>query len=224
MVTFQIIAGILIILVIGFTKAYGRYSRTKRRIKFSHEYREKFIELANKYFKTYERFRESGNLDQQLYIWLTLNVSKIQNQLGGFGRLSIQPPFQNYIIHDYQVIANTLPKFKEGIVESQEANMVDDCLLRYIGHLNGNNQENLSSLKNPVIWFREGFKEILSVPISILNWFGILSKRTVDNIKESLIFKVISGLIALITILSGLVTIIVGYDQTMEFITRHLRK
>jgi hypothetical protein len=51
-----------------------------------------------------------------------------------------------------------------------------------------------------------------------LNWCGIISNRIVNSIKDSLIFKVISGLIALVTLVSGLVTIVVGYDQTVKFI------
>jgi len=79
-------------------------------------------------------------------------------------------------------------------------------------------------LKNPLIWFREGFREILSVPIFILSWFGIISNRTLNSIKNSLIYKVISGFIALVTLISGIVTIVVGYDQTIEFINRILNK
>jgi len=74
------------------------------------------------------------------------------------------------------------------------------------------------------VWFREGFREILSVPIFILSWFGIISNRTVNSIKDSLIYKVISGLIALVTLISGVVTIVVGYDQTLEFVKRLIGK
>jgi len=43
-----------------------------------------------------------------------------------------------------------------------------------------------------------------------------------NSIKDSLIYKVISGLIALVTLVSGIVTIIVGYDQTLKFINKIL--
>lgn len=97
---------------------------------------------------------------------------------------------------------------------------VDDCLLRYIGHLQGDRKDTHQSLKNPIVWFREGFREILSVPIFILSSFEVISKRTVILIKDSLVYKGISGFIALVTLVSGIVTIIVGYDQAKEFVLK----
>ena len=35
---------------------------------------------------------------------------------------------------------------------------------------------------------------------------------------DSIIFKIFNGLIALITLVSGIVTIVVGYDQTLKFV------
>jgi hypothetical protein len=37
---------------------------------------------------------------------------------------------------------------------------------------------------------------------------------------DSVIFKILAGLIALVTLVSGLVTIIVGYDSTMRFFSK----
>jgi hypothetical protein len=37
---------------------------------------------------------------------------------------------------------------------------------------------------------------------------------------DSVIFKIFAGLIALVTLVSGLVTIVVSYDQTLEFVNR----
>jgi hypothetical protein len=64
----------------------------------------------------------------------------------------------------------------------------------------------------------------MSIPIFILNWFGIISNRTLNSIKDSLIYKVISGIIALVTLVSGLVTILVGYKPTIEFLSGIFKK
>lgn len=163
-----------------------------------------------------------GNFDGEQYVWLTMNVSKIQNYVGSFGVTAYKPAFQNYMIKDYPIILNTIPKFREGQVKSLDVGSVDDCLLRYIGYLEDYQKGTQRNLRNPIIWFREGVKEILSMPIFILNWFGIISSRTLNSVKDSLIYKVISGFIALVTLVSGIVTIIVGYDQTLKFINRIL--
>lgn len=222
MITAIIISGILVIFVIGFVQVYSRHNRIVKKIDFAGEYRNKFFEFSNKYFKTHDRWSRSGDLDGELYVWLTMNVSKIQNYVGSFGVMSYKPAFQNYMINNYQIIINTIPKFREGQVESFDVGSVDDCLLRYIGYLEEYQKDTLRNLKNPIIWFREGFREILSIPIFILSWFGIISNRTLNSIKDSLIYKVVSGLFALVTLISGIVTIIVGYDQTLKFINKIL--
>lgn len=215
MVTAFIILGILAVFIIGFVKVYNRHSRVIKNIVFASEYRSKFADFSKKYFKTYERRSRSGNFDYELYVWLTKNVSKIQNNIGSFGVVKYKPEFQNY-----KIIINTIPKFRNGHIKSFDVEIVDDCLLRYIGHLEEDLKETQKDLRNPIVWFREGFKEIMSIPILILSWFGIISNQTVNSINNSLIYKVISGLIALITLVSSVVTIIVGYDQTIEFVNR----
>jgi hypothetical protein len=224
MITVLIIAGILIVFVVGFNDVYKRHSRIVEKIDFAGEYRDKFVELANKYFQNYDRYNRSGTLDNELYVWLTLNVNKMQGNLGGAGVMDYSAPFQMYRVHNYQIVINTIPKFRDGSVENFDINSVDDCLLRYIGQLEEYGKDTLRNLKNPIIWFREGFREVLSIPIFILNWFGIISSRTVYSIKDSLIYKAISGLIALVTLVSGVVTIVVGYDQTIEFAKKLLGK
>ena len=220
MITTLIILGILTVFIIGFVQVYNRNSRVVKKIDFAGEYRNKFIEFSNKYFKTYDRWSRAGDFDGQLYVWLTTNVSKIQGNLGSFGIMDYIAPFQTYRVSNYQIIINTLPKFRDGTVIDFDVNSVDDCLLRYIGYLEEYSQDTQNNLRNPIVWFREGFREVLSIPIFILNWCGIISNRIVNSIKDSLIFKVISGLIALVTLVSGLVTIVVSYDQTLEFVNR----
>lgn len=100
MITIFIILGILCIAVIGFVLVYNRHSRVIKRIEFAGEYRNKFIEFANKYFKNYDRWSRSGDFDGELYVWLTMNVSKIQNYVGSFGEMTYKPAFQNYMINN----------------------------------------------------------------------------------------------------------------------------
>lgn len=224
MITTLIILGILTVFIIGVVQVYNRHSSVVKKIDFAVEYKNKFMEFSNKYFETYDSWRGSGEFDRQLYIWLTMNVSKIQGNLRTFGIMDYIAPFHTYRVSNYQIVINTIPKFRDGSVRDFDVNSVDDCLLRYIGYLEEYCQDTQKNLKNPIVWFREGFREVLSIPIFILNWFGIISKRTVNSIKDSLIYKVLSGLIALVTLLSGLVTIVVGYDQTLEFVNRLLGK
>lgn len=218
MISFIIILSILTVFIIGFVQVYNRHNRVVKKIDFAGEYRNKFVKFSNKYFENYDRWSRLGNFDGEQYVWLTMNVSRIQNYLGTFGIMDYIAPFQTYKVSNYQIIINTIPKFRDGSIKDFDVNSVDDSLLRYIGYLDEYQKDTQRNLKNPIIWFREGFREILSIPIFILSWFGIISNRTLNSIKDSLIYKVISGLIALVTLISSIVTIIVGYDQTLKFI------
>jgi hypothetical protein len=217
------IIGFVCILVVGFLQVFNNQKRLVKKLNFSDEYRNKFAEFSNKYFKDYDRWSQSGEFDGELYVWLTMNVNKMQEYLGTFGVVEYLAPFQTYKVSNYQVVINTLPLFRDGKVKSFDVNSVDDCLLRYIGFLDNIQNENFKNIKNPVIWFREGIREILSIPIFLLSWFGIISNRAVDSIKNSLLFKLVAGLISLVTFISGLVTIIVGKDLTLEFIQNLLK-
>lgn len=190
MITALIISGILAIFIIGFIQVYYRQNRVVKKIEFADEYRYKFVEFSNKYFESYDRSSRSGNFDGEKYVWLTMNVSRIQNNLGTFGIMDYIAPFQTYKVSNYQIVINTIPKFRDGSIQDFDVNSVDDSLLRYIGYLNEYQKDTLRNLKNPLIWFREGFREILSIPIFILSWFGIISNRTLNSIKNSLIYKV----------------------------------
>lgn len=98
----------------------------------------------------------------------------------------------------------------------------DDCILRYLGYLEERSKATRNKLKNPIIWFRVGFQEIISIPLYIFNWFGIFSKRSVNAIMESSLYKIFNGFTTLIVLISGIVTIIQGKEKTIEFIKEFL--
>lgn len=225
MITILILFGIPTVFLIGAVKVFNRHSKFVKEIDFANKYRNKFNQFANKYFQSYGRFNSiSGEFDGELYVWLTMNVNKIQGNLGTFGLVNYVAPFQTYKVSNYQIVLNAIPKFRDGSVKDFDTHWVDDCLLRYIGHLEENSKEIKKNLRNPIVWFSEGIKEILSIPIIILGWFGIISNRTIDSVKDSLIYRVISGLVALVAFISGVVTIVLGYEQTVEFLMRLIGK
>ena len=97
-------------------------------------------------------------------------------------------------------------------------------MIKYIGYLEDYKRETERNVKNPMVLFREGFKEIISIPLFILSSFSIFSRKTVNSIMDSIIFKIFTGLIALITLVSGIVTIVVAYYQTLKFVVGYTSK
>ena len=79
-------------------------------------------------------------------------------------------------------------------------------------------QDFLSRIKNPLVWFREGVKIILLLPLSILNQLGLFSNKFYYKLKSSLFFKITSSLIAIIGFVSSIVTIVLGWNKFYQII------
>lgn len=187
---------------------------------FAVTYRNNFIEFTNKYASNFDRYSRTGNFDYDLYTWLTKNVNKIQSDLGHIGVMNYVAPFQIYQVKNYQIIINTLPKFREGKITDFDVNACDDCLIRYSGSLEAILDKIKKRIANPFIWFKEGFQQIFNLPFYIMNWFGIISDRATTKLTGNAFFQIISGIGAFVAFASGVVTIIQGKDQTWELIKK----
>ncbi len=210
-----IIVCFILTLVLGLGTILRRSKLLIDKHQFAFEYREKFIGLANKYFSTYERYVQNGTVDRELYIWLTKNVNQIQSDLGQIGTMHYVAAFQRYQIPNYQVVLNTLPKFRDGSIENFDITSTEDCLIRYIGDLEIDIKAVRKQIKNPVTWFKEGFQIVISLPLYLLNWFGVLGDTSFYRVMHSVIYKFITGVCGLVTFVSGLVTIIQGKEATV---------
>ena len=220
--TLLIILSFFIFLITGFIIIYNRFSANLKSLEFAGEFREKFVEFANEYINTYDNWSNRGIINGTTYAWLTMNVNKMQEQLGHLGTMHYIAPFQIYQIPSYEILINTIPKFRDGSVQEFDLNHSDDCLLRYLGVIEKIVNQNQKNLWNPIVWFKEGVHEILSLPIFIFKWFGIFGNRTMARIMTSSIYKAFTGLTALVALVSGIVTIIQGKEKTLEFIAKLL--
>jgi hypothetical protein len=219
-----IIIAFVFILVVGLITLIRRYRKFVADHNFAVEYREKFMALTKKYFSTYDNWARQGELDSDLYMWLTKNVNRIQGDLGRLGTMHYIAAFKEYEVANYQIIINTIPKFRIGRIQEFDVSSADDCMLRYIGVMEKASDSIEKKLRNPIIWFREGFQQILSLPLYILNWFGILGENTVSKVTTNNIFKIFAGIGGFVAFVSGMVTIIQGKEQTITFIKNLFRK
>jgi hypothetical protein len=201
--------------MLGFVVILNRFRKCRALLNFATEYRNNFVEFANSYLATYNHSYEQSVFKSDLYTWLTMRVNQIQADMGGIGTLYYIAPFRAYHVENYQIVLNTLPKFRLGKVDDFDINSSDDCLIRYIGFLEQEIGRVGNQLKNPIIWFKVGFQEVMTLPLYIFNWFGILSDRAVVKVTHNIIYRVLSGLSGLVTFISGIVTIIQGKDQTI---------
>ena len=218
--TFIASISLVILCIWGFLTLIRHYNELKKKFNFLIEYRNKFVELANGYFESYDRLSNNGLLDDEIHTWLTINALKAQRYLGQLGISSYRPGFTNILFKKYQIIINTVVKFKNGSIHEYDAHSVDNSLLMYLGHLEDTIETSRKSLFNPILWFREGVIQVISVPLRLLNWFGVLDKQETNNFQNGLFFKILSGLIGIIAFVSSIITIILGAEDFQRIITR----
>ncbi len=209
----------LVVLTVGFLSLNESLKKVLGVINFSNDYRNAFIEIANNFSSGGTFLSSREPLNSEKYMWLTRHSSKMQEMMGYDGIVNYTAPFQRFNAPNYQIILNTIPKFRNHITAT-DINLVDDSLLRFMGKVEGQSEKARKYLQNPIIWLRQGFREIFSLPFYLLSWFGILSDRAVMKIKMNLVFKVISGVAGILSFVSAIVTILLGYKQTLSLLSR----
>lgn len=184
---------------------------------FIFEYRNKFVELANLY-------HQHKPLDSELYRWLILKSVKAQNTLGHLGKIYYTGTYYRPMhIPNYEMISNTIPQIRTGAIQDNELFTCEDLMMRFIGRQEDLIEQAKKDLKNPLRSFQLGIQFYLAFPIHLLNWFGIISVRAVNLALSNWFFKLISGILGLVTFISGVVTIIVGWDESINLIKKLLQ-
>ena len=213
-----VIIAIIIIILIGLVSIIFELNRITDKYNFASEYLEKFIEFVNsKGKKTSE------------YNWLILKSEKMQSQLGRSGLISYKMAGSHQFIPNYPVILNFIPDIKSELDKNYilsvdnfnyTINQVRECLLRHIGVMEEFKNDKSKEIRNPIIWFREGFKVILILPFSILNQLNLLNDHNYYKIKKSHITKFIASLITLLGFISSIMTISLGYVGFINLIKK----
>lgn len=210
----------ILVLCIVATLAIGFISIRRQALKqvslhsFAVEYRKEFENVLLS--------RGTGTIDREKLGWLIKHSDKMQSQLGIIGIMDYKPAYQTYVIRGYHIIINTVIRLDDQDLQLDEVRSVDNALLRQIGSIENENEVTRSNLTNPFKWFSEGIRNIVSIPFYMLSWFGILGTSTVSKIISTAFFKVVAGIIAFIGLVSSIVTIIQGKDQTMQFVKQYL--
>jgi hypothetical protein len=144
--------------------------------------------------------------------------------MGGYAKIDYKPEFANYFIHNYDLILNTIPKFGQGDHNEFDIKSVDESLVRYLGYCEELIEENKKQISNPFIWFRDGMHEILSLPIYLFYWFGIIGEKAKFKIKGTYLFRLLSGIISVLYFISSIMTIFLGFDDFIDLLNRLFSK
>lgn len=208
---------IVSILIIGFITLVIQIRQKVARLTFADEYRNRFIKVCDEYSENRNK-ASNRKFDPNDYMWLMMNVNKIQTQLGGDGIMHYIAPFQTHTIPNYEIILNTLPKLRNNKIEEFDINYSDDSLLRHIGKVQESYDLDRKRIKNPLMWLVVGFDKVTLFPFYLFQLFGILEPSTIYRISQTILFKIIRGLIGLITLVGSIMSIIQGREETIDFI------
>lgn len=193
--------------------------------------REFSVNFLNKY-REFSNQLMNDNFNNENYQWLKLNSAKMQKQMGVYGVVhAYKPAFSNYMYNNYEIIINGISHIRDLYSETfdfglgrkvafDEITGIDDVLLIYMGAIDNEMEVNMSEIKNPMIWLREGVRLIVTLPISLMYWSGLIRYSTYNSLSNNFFTKFISFLVVVIGLVSSIVTIATGYIPFWDIIKK----
>ena len=215
------IIGIIILLIlIGMVAtAYTIYSLTNRR-DYTARYRDDLLKL-------YDHISKTGKMDDELYYKLMQDVNKIQLELGKDGIASVyQDRLAGIQINNYPLFLNLFNDLRSEMMDySLFAERIylaigscDEALVKHLGNLNEAIQLAKKRFFNPFYCFSKGINCIISFPIKILEWAGIINGAASGRVLNSRVYDVFSKIVVLLGLIASIMTIILGWDQVVNII------
>jgi hypothetical protein len=199
------------------------YLRFLRRLEFAFDYRKKLNALM-------EELGATRKTNFALYAELTEKVTKMHLDLGDSGEIFVLDRRWNIAIPRYQVLPEFLRKvrtaeqwfFEDDTIELrrfyEEAQSCDDMLIRYVGSLKDVIDAIRKQRFNMLRCFAAGVRHLVWFLPNLLDWFGIISTSMANKLKYNFVAKALTAIIALVGFLGSVVTVILGWEQTIEFL------
>ncbi len=217
--------------LVGFVMRLVEYRRIQRRIDTTYSYRNQFIDFVNALIN-------NRNFNDEAYIWLTENINEMQAELETDGIIAyMYDPLRGVKRRNYQILINYLPKLRNFLSETsrlssnimtenylKEAGFCDDAFIRHVGTLHSLEKSMHKQLINPLSSFSYGIENFLFIPVSALTAFGLLPTRWGKMFKHSKILKLLVGIVELVTLISSVVNVVLGWDEFSQIISRLLQK
>lgn len=163
-----------------------------------------------------------------------LRVNKMQRELGSDGIMAVMyDPLKGIRTTNYQMLINFLPEMNEyydmwdsfgrpnTIIHQRfmnSANICRDMFIRHVGSLEELMEDEKKRWYNPFSCLVEGVKVILWIPFYILTSFGLFTGNVFSYWRTKPVTKISSALIAIIGLLSSVVTIAIGWEQFTKII------
>jgi len=91
--------------------------------------------------------------------------------------------------------------------------LIGEALVRYMGLSADSIRKKQQEARNPIARFREGVAAILLLPVWFLQSLGLLSDSGSARVARSALFRVLTGVFALVGLVGSVSTIVSGGAQ-----------
>jgi hypothetical protein len=196
-------------------------------LRFAHKGLQKRMRQTADFLSHLHVFLQTRSVDSDNYSWLLRHSYEMQANMGDLGIMGqFHAAYSREVIHNWPIVINSLPAMRRSLSRDfgseQEFDeygaLVQEAILRYIGPLESEVRESRDRLRNPVIWFRYGVQWLLLSPFIVLRWLGLHRIPEQTALGANPVFRFLAASASVITLLSSLVTIIVGWDRVVPFL------
>ncbi|ONG80156.1 hypothetical protein BKK41_16105 [Bacillus cereus] len=220
---------LLLLLLIGFIQKMSSLQSIRNKLHFLVTYNNNYVDYLNNYFR-----QPHEDTADELFSYLVRHSQKAQKSLGKIGYVDYRPPFENYILRNYPVIVNIIPSLRENRVTDPLSslltkNKIDDEFLRVnhllqmgIGSYEEKEDKIKKEIRNPFILLKEGVQFIVTLPIALMYWTGLINYSTLNKVSNNFIVKFLNFLIIIIGFFSAIVTLVTGWEPFIKITNKFL--
>lgn len=219
-VVLELIGTCSVLFIIGQRQIFTELREHQAKLNFVREYQQKYSEFIDALFN-------KRSFNNSCYNWLQYNLTEMQGYLGDHGTVTQHIPAMGIISRNFQLLPNVLPMlrtvqqdfYRAQLLETDDrAFDVQDVLIRYLGVLRTEENQIISRYKNKAVCFQQGVQAIITLPISILLWSGLLQYQSFARWTNNSFVRFCGFCITMIGLISSLITIITGLNPVEAII------
>ena len=190
--------------VAGLVRLGARLAGWKKKRRFAETFLARFRSLAH-----------GDEFDQEIYEWLVARSASMQERLGVLGLAAYQAtsPYDLTSMPADPLILNTLPELRGGYPRPDRVAKCEEAMMRYLGLLDEERAGFTRHFVNPIIWLGEGVRTALLLPFLMLQWLGLFKESLINRLDRSVVFNLLSGLVAVVGLAASVMIVILGWDQ-----------
>jgi hypothetical protein len=197
-----------------------RIVRRRNSLKTQHDFATEFLMKYGACMKSLA----GRELDREAHVWLTLHLTRMQEQLAGEDVLTLKPPGSNVLLSNFQLLPSTLMSIGSGTALDWMVCWCRDVLLQHVGSLEDKHRRARASLSNPIVWLGEGARLVLATPLFVLGWLGVFAVSRANRLAETWMFRALAGVCALATLLAAVMSIVMGWSDFQRLVMSWFRR